>query len=678
MKTLSFLLVILLCSYAVTAQLMSPGIFYPGTADKPGASGPYFGQIPPGTTPKRFAPAKIPAGAWGISFSPDGMECIITNIIDSMQTLLTSKDTGEGWPDMAVAPFSGNWFDMESVISPDGLKVFFGSMRPLPGFPSGLLYQWYVEKTETGWSDAKPMEPPLCGLSMMFPSLAGNRNMYYTATDGISSQWIALSRFVNGAYTEPVKLDDSVNSTSSPAHPFIAPDERYIIFDALTDTTNGARDLYICYRKPDSTWTRAINLGTKINNATYSMFPFVSRDNKYFFFYKDNYMMWVDAGFIEQMRPRYGAYLGETPPDTIPELFAADFIAPPPNEVYSCTFSPDGNEFYYSNYSGNANKIWKTELVNNRWTTPAVAPFLQSPWTIEPNFSPDGQSLYFVSTMPDNPPGPPYNTNLRIWAMNKSDSGWTTPHVLQGPFSDSLKMFPSVASNRNLYFTEAYNNRGKIYKSEWTFGGGYQTPVKLDSSINRFMSQAHPFIAPDESFLLFDANPEGPPEWKSYIYISYRNQDGTWQEARKLSATINATGGEYCGSISPDMKYLFFARNKPEGGTNLWWVKAGNIIHPLGTNDLANAQDGKELLQNYPNPAHEMTTIGFNLEKPDHIRIVLYDICGKMVRTLAEGEMNTGKHFIRLDTRDLTSGVYWYSLISGNTSLSKSMIILRE
>jgi hypothetical protein len=87
-----------------------------------------------------------------------------------------------------------------------------------------------------------------------------------------------------------------------PAHPFIAPDESYLIFDVAV--SGYIRDLFICMRKPDGTWTKAINLGSPVNTYEGSeMCPFVSRDGKYFFFCRGGTEFWVDASFIERFRP---------------------------------------------------------------------------------------------------------------------------------------------------------------------------------------------------------------------------------------------------------------------------------------------------------------------------------------------------------------------------------------
>jgi hypothetical protein len=319
METRCFLLSFLLWSgfCTTTAQVIS-GVEYPGTRDQVSASGPYFGQPSPGSIPKRFAPSKIPAGAWGITFSPDGLECFISLNINNVSVLKTSKETSGSWPNLVTASFSGTDWDMESHIIPDGSRMYFGSKRPLSGAPDGVLHQWFVDKTDSGWSEPEPMDPPLRNIFMMFPSVADNGNMYFTGGDGETTCWIAVSKFMDGRYQEPEPLSDSINYLYWAAHPFIAPDESYIIFDACTDSVNHIYELFISFRNTNNTWTKAKKLPSSINPGG---IPFVSRDGKYFFFWKSTCTMWVDAGFIESMRPLTGPYLGQTLPDTIPVRF---------------------------------------------------------------------------------------------------------------------------------------------------------------------------------------------------------------------------------------------------------------------------------------------------------------------------------------------------------------------
>jgi hypothetical protein len=196
-----------------------------------------------------------------------------------------------------VAPFSGTSGDMEASIAPDNARLFFTSDRTLSGAPPNISRLWYSDRTDTGWAAPLPIEQPLQDLTLLFPSVAQNRNLYLSMTDNVN-QWISVSRYIDGSYQEPEKLSDSVNFNSYTGHSFIAPDESYIIFDALDHMSgnNPCRDLYISFRKADSSWSQARSLGDTIN--TYNgneVCPFVTRDNRYLFFSRNGHFYWVKA-----------------------------------------------------------------------------------------------------------------------------------------------------------------------------------------------------------------------------------------------------------------------------------------------------------------------------------------------------------------------------------------------
>ena len=91
------------------------------------------------------------------------------------------------------------------------------------------------------------------------------------------------------------------------AHPFIAPDESYIIWDAQRESGYGKADLYISFKKKNGTWGAAINLGDKINTEFGEAYGSVSPDGKYFFFHRSyggdtGDIFWMDAKFIEDLR----------------------------------------------------------------------------------------------------------------------------------------------------------------------------------------------------------------------------------------------------------------------------------------------------------------------------------------------------------------------------------------
>ncbi len=84
-----------------------------------------------------------------------------------------------------------------------------------------------------------------------------------------------------------------------------------------------------------------------------------------------------------------------------------------------------------------------------------------------------------------------------------------------------------------------------------------------------------------------------------------------------------------------------------------------------------------QLSQNYPNPFNPETTIEFSLPEPAKVRLLLYDILGREIKTLASGNYNTGKYNVKLNAKDLSSGVYFYRLEANNFTAVKKLVLLR-
>jgi Tol biopolymer transport system component len=97
-----------------------------------------------------------------------------------------------------------------------------------------------------------------------------------------------------------------VNTENSESHPFIAPDESYIIFDSSRPGGIGKGDLFICFRLANGSWSRAFN-DTLLNTVESDWCPTVSPDGKYLFFTRNSTgngdIYWVDAKIIEELKP---------------------------------------------------------------------------------------------------------------------------------------------------------------------------------------------------------------------------------------------------------------------------------------------------------------------------------------------------------------------------------------
>ena len=83
------------------------------------------------------------------------------------------------------------------------------------------------------------------------------------------------------------------------------------------------------------------------------------------------------------------------------------------------------------------------------------------------------------------------------------------------------------------------------------------------------------------------------------------------------------------------------------------------------------------LHQNYPNPFNPTTIISYDLPTSGQVILKVYDILGKEVATLYNGNQNAGTYNVSFDATKLASGVYFYQLRSGNYSSIKKMVLLK-
>ncbi|HRJ05823.1 MAG TPA: T9SS type A sorting domain-containing protein, partial [Ignavibacteria bacterium] len=83
------------------------------------------------------------------------------------------------------------------------------------------------------------------------------------------------------------------------------------------------------------------------------------------------------------------------------------------------------------------------------------------------------------------------------------------------------------------------------------------------------------------------------------------------------------------------------------------------------------------LQQNYPNPFNPVTNIKFSIPEAGFVKLVVFDVTGKVVSTLISQSMKAGNYVADFDASSLTSGVYFYKLTSGSYINTKRMILVK-
>ena len=98
---------------------------------------------------------------------------------------------------------------------------------------------------------------------------------------------------------------------------------------------------------------------------------------------------------------------------------------------------------------------------------------------------------------------------------------------------------------------------------------------------------------------------------------------------------------------------------------------------PLTSVKEEDVPNSYSLRQNYPNPFNPSTKINFTLAKTGYVTLKVYDVIGKLVKTLLDGYKSSGDHTINFNATNLPSGIYFYRLQSDNFNSVRKMILIK-
>jgi len=258
-------------------------------------------------------------------------------------------------------------------------------------------------------------------------------------------------------------------------------------------------------------------------------------------------------------------YYNQLPPGEIPEIFAPGIISKKGTYEYPCSFSNDFSEMYFGvnlfNEGNNERYILRVKKNSKgKWKLPEKISFTGFP-EAEPILTPDNSALFFA-VHSDTSKWKAHD----IWYVEKTQNDWGDPKKLNTQInSDDYEYFVTKTENNKIYFTR----EGGIYTAELS-GNDYHNVKPADTVINKMKYAGHPYISPDERYLIFDSSEPGG-YGSTDLYISFKTEN-QWSDPVNLGDKINTPHWDAMPIVSPDGKYLFFCRMKNKE-RDIYWVK---------------------------------------------------------------------------------------------------------
>lgn len=168
----------------------------------------------------------------------------------------------------------------------------------------------------------------------------------------------------------------------------------------------------------------------------------------------------------------------------------------------------------------------------------------------------------------------------------------------------------------------------------------------------------------------------GVPKWQireinaqnSFNSMNMLNVHFGLHNATIIDSIIVKWGGGLTQVFTNIIPNKFYKLNEGQGLTE---IVIG--ISQVGTQ----IPNNYKLEQNYPNPFNPVTKIRFAIPGSSNVKLFVYDVTGRLVSELVNGELNAGEYETNFNAAEFTSGVYFYTMQAGNFKETKKLVIIK-
>ncbi len=266
--------------------------------------------------------------------------------------------------------------------------------------------------------------------------------------------------------------------------------------------------------------------------------------------------------------------------------------------------------------------------------------------------------------------------NNNIWVgildsqLNANDGGlvkfdginWTVQISFQSNHTD----FPShqiysiaVDKNNEIYAGTRFQ---LLYLFDGTNWSNIPVPVMPNSSASNMSNVTSLYVDSNNSLWAL----AGP------ILGAYNGSQ--WVEYTTQNSPLTSGFGQGNSIIEGPNGYIWAS-----SGSGLYKFKDDPTIFTAIQKDVPGSHlpQKVKLDQNYPNPFNPSTNIAFDLPRAMNVRLLIYNVLGRVVAELSGNRMSAGKHEFVWNASNNASGIYFYRLITANGTTTKKMILLK-
>ncbi|MCR9133827.1 MAG: endonuclease [bacterium] len=265
--------------------------------------------------------------------------------------------------------------------------------------------------------------------------------------------------------------------------------------------------------------------------------------------------------------------------------------------------------------------------------------------------TPKGVELFALTDIPD----------LGMFGIGSASNGGGTDGV-------EFTLSGSVAKNEFIYVATESSNFNAWFGFDPDFNDTFGVAVNGDDAVELFFDSTKAFTGSEiviDTFGEIDVDGTGT-SWEYTDGWAYRK---SFTEAD--SSIFNSNNWTFSG---PD---ALENESSNSTATNPVPIRTFEPKMVTSNENLVQKPSSIRLLQNYPNPFNPQTIIPFEVNKPTHVRLEIYNVLGKRVAMLINQPFSEGAYSHTFDASILPGGVYYYRLTAGEFSETKAMILIK-